>query len=80
MCIDNRSWTWRGNFNFQPPFEYHRLIIFYVPEVLNVHMNEIYKKLTTIKSNKFKTEKYFKKSHFLSQKLIFSCLKKKKSF
>ena len=25
-----------------------------VPEVLNVHMNEIYKKLTRIKSNKLK--------------------------
>ena len=28
--------------------------IFHVPEVLNVHMNEIYKILTTIKSSKFK--------------------------
>ena len=45
---------------------------FYVPEVLNVHMNEIDRKLTTIKLNKSK----FKKSHFLFQILIFNCLKK----
>ena len=42
-----------------------------VPEVLNVYMNEIYKKISTIKLNKLK----FQKSHFLSQKLIFHCLK-----
>ena len=33
----------------------------YVPEVLNVHMNK----------------KVLKKSHFLSQKLVFHCLKNK---
>ena len=38
-------------------------------------MYEIYKKLTTIKSNKLQFKKYFKKSHFLYQKLIFYCLK-----
>ena len=30
---------------------------FYVPEVLNVYMNEINEKLTTIKLNKLKFEK-----------------------
>ena len=40
-------------------------------------MNEIYKKLTTIKLNKLKFKKVFKKSNFISQKLIFHCLKKK---
>ena len=30
-----------------------------VPEVLNVHINEINKKLTTIKLNKFKLKKIF---------------------
>ena len=44
----------------------------YVTEVLNVHMNEIYKKLPTIKSNE---KKYLKKSHFFSQN--FSLLEKK---
>ena len=34
-------------------------------------MKEIYKKLTTVKLNKLKFEKVFKKSHFLSEKLIF---------
>ena len=43
----------------------------YVPEVLNVHMNEIYKKLPTIKSNE---KKYLNKSHFFLK--IFPCLKK----
>ena len=38
-------------------------------------MNEIYKKLTAIKFKKIKFEKVFKKSHFLSQQLIFHCLK-----
>ena len=33
--------------------------------------------LTTIKSNKLRFKKYFKKSHFLSQKLIFHCFKQK---
>ena len=30
-----------------------------VPEVLNVHMNEVYIKLTTVKSNNYKFEKIF---------------------
>ena len=37
-------------------------------------MNEIHEKLTTIKENKSKFKKVLKKSHFLSQKLIFHCL------
>ena len=41
-----------------------------------VHVNEIYKKLTTNKINS-NLIKYFKKSHFIPQKLIFHCLKKK---
>ena len=45
---------------------------YHVPEILNVHLNEIDRKLTTIKLNKLK----FKKSHFLFQKLIFNGLKK----
>ena len=52
----------------------------HVSEVLDFHMNEIYKKLTTIKLNKLKFKKVLKKSHLLSQKLIFHCLKKKQSF
>ena len=40
-------------------------------------MNEIYKNLTTIKLNKLNVKKVFKKSQFISQKLIFHCLKKK---
>ena len=51
----------------------------HVPEVLNVHMNEIYKKLITIKFTKLKLKNVFKKPHFLSQKLIFYCLKKNPS-
>ena len=47
------------------------------PEVLNVHMNEIYKKLTTITQNKLKFKKVLKKSHSPSQKFIFHCLTKK---
>ena len=43
---------------------------FNVPEILNVHMNEIYKKIT---------KKSIQKNHFLSQNLIFHCLKKKNS-
>ena len=39
-------------------------------------MNEIYKKKTTIKSNKLKFQKVLKKKKFLSQKLIFQCLNK----
>ena len=48
-----------------------------VPEVLNVQMNEIYKKLTTIKLNKFKFEKIFKKITFSFSKLNFLLLEKK---
>ena len=40
-------------------------------------MNETYKTLTTIKLNKLKFKKVFKKSHFIFQKVIFPCLKKK---
>ena len=40
-------------------------------------MNEIYKKITAIKLNKLKFKKVLKKSQFISQKLIFHCLKKK---
>ena len=29
-----------------------------VPEVLNVHMNEVYKKITTIKLNELNLKKY----------------------
>ena len=39
-------------------------------------MNEIYKKLTTIKFKKLKLKKIFKKLHFIFQELIFGCLKK----
>ena len=49
----------------------------HVPEVLNVYMNAIYKKLTAIKSNKLKLKKVLNKSHFLSKKFIFHCFKKK---
>ena len=52
---------------------------YYVPEVLNVHMNEIYKKLTTINNINENLKKYLKKWHFLSQKLIINCLKKNPS-
>ena len=48
-----------------------------VSEVLNVHMNGIHKNITTIKYNKLKFVKVLKKSHFLSQKLIFHCRGKK---
>ena len=50
---------------------------FDVPKVLNVYMNEIYKKITTIKLNKLKFKKISKKWHFHCQELIFYCLKKK---
>ena len=50
----------------------------YVPEVLYVYINKMYKKITTIKWNKLKFEKVLKKkSHFLSQKLIFHWFKRK---
>ena len=48
-----------------------------VPEVLNVHMNEICKKLTTIKYNKLKFEEVFKKITFSFSKVNFS---ERKSF
>ena len=47
-----------------------------VPEVLNVHMNEICKKLTTIKYNKLKFEEVFKKITFSFSKVNFSVLGK----
>ena len=49
-----------------------------VPEVPKVRMNEIYKKLQKLQVNKinWNLKKHFKKSHFLSQKLIFHWLKK----
>ena len=34
----------------------------HVPEVLNVHMSKIYKKITTIKLNKLKFKKVLKKN------------------
>ena len=40
-------------------------------------MNGIHKNITTIKYNKLKFVKVLKKSHFLSQKLIFHCRGKK---
>ena len=49
----------------------------YVPEVLNVHMNEIYKKLTTNKSNKLRFKKVFRKIPFSFSKVNFSLLEKK---
>ena len=49
-----------------------------VPEVLNVHMNEIYRKLTTIKLNKLKLLKVFLKITFSFSKLDFLLLEKKK--
>ena len=54
-------------------------VILYVPEVLNVHMNEIYKKLTTIKSNKLKFKKVLKKIIFSFSKVNFSLPEKKNS-
>ena len=53
------------------------LLVNYVPKVLNVHMNKIYNKLTTIKSNKFKFEKIFEKITFYFSKVNFSLLEKK---
>ena len=47
--------------------------MYHVPEVLNVHINEIYKILTTIKSNKYK----FDKITFSFSKVNFSLLEKK---
>ena len=49
----------------------------YVPEVRNVHMNEIYKKLTTIKLNKLKFKKVLNKITFSFLKVNFSLLEKK---
>ena len=49
----------------------------YVPEVLNVHLNEIYEKLTTTKENKLKFEKIFLKITFSLEKVHFSLLGKK---
>ena len=48
-----------------------------LPEVLNVHMNKIYKKLTAIKLNKLKFKKVFKKITFSFSKVNFSLLEKK---
>ena len=48
-----------------------------VPEVLNVHLNEIYKKLTITKENKLKFEKIFLKITFSFSKVNFSLLGKK---
>ena len=48
-----------------------------VPEDLYVHMNEIYKKLTTIKSNKFEFKKIFLIIAFSFSKVHFSLLAKK---
>ena len=53
------------------------LIIVNVPEVLNVHMNEIYKKITTIKLNKLKFKKVFKKITFSFLKVNLLLLEKK---
>ena len=56
---------WLGKvFNFSQRYQGKCTVCGYctncdVPEVLNVHMNEIYKKLTTMKWNKFKFEKTF---------------------
>ena len=52
-------------------------IIINVPEALNIDMNEIYKKLATIKSNKLRFKRVLNKMTFVSRKLIFYCLKKK---
>ena len=51
--------------------------IFQVPEVLNVHMNEIYKKITTIKSNKLKFKQVLNKITFSFSKVNFLLLEKK---
>ena len=57
----------------KPP-ETKEPIEIYVPEVLSVHMNEIYKKITTIQSNKLKLKNSVKKKLILfSQQLIFHC-------
>ena len=50
---------------------------FDVPEVLNVHTNEINKRLTTIKLNKPKFKKSIKKITFSFSKVNFSLLEKK---
>ena len=53
-------------------------IISYVPEVLYVHTNEIYKKLTTIKFKKLKFKKVLNKITFSFSKVHhFSLLEKK---
>ena len=49
----------------------------HVPDVQKVHMNEIYRKLTTIKSNKLKFKKVFKKITFSLSKVNFSLVEKK---
>ena len=49
-----------------------RLHISQVPEVLNVHMNEIYRKLTTIKLNKLRFKKVLNKITFSCSKVNFS--------
>ena len=49
----------------------------HVSEVLNVHMNEIYKKLTTIKLNKLKFKKVLKKITFSFSKINFSLMLEK---
>ena len=49
----------------------------YVPEVLNVHTNEIYKKLTTIKFKKLKFKKVLNKITFFFSKVHFTLLEKK---
>ena len=51
--------------------------IIHIPEVLNVHINEIYKKLTKIKLNKFKLKKVFKKITFSFSKVNFLLLEKR---
>ena len=52
----------------------------HVPEVPNVHMNAIHKKITTIKQNKLKFKKVFKKITFPFSKVNFSLLEKKIRF
>ena len=62
-----------GDFFFRVPFF---RTFSYVPEVLNIHMNEDYKKLTTIKSIKLKFKKVFKKIPFPFKQINFSLLEK----
>ena len=49
----------------------------HVPEVLNVRMNEIYKKSTIIEKNKLKLKKVLNKITFSFAKVNFSLLEKK---